>query len=72
MCESAGDLELFTTEELIGEILRRNTFQGIIVQAEGSCKSQAWRGAKNFKVHWNDNLKRHEAGNILERVSHAL
>jgi hypothetical protein len=74
MCEedTVGDLELYSTEDLIEEIIRRKTFQGVIVHAEGDCKNHAWRGVKDFKVHWNNNLKRHEAGNILERMSHAL
>jgi hypothetical protein len=72
MGEIVGDLELFTTEELINEIIKRKTFQGVIVHAEGDFKNHAWRGAKNFKVHWNNNLERREAGNILERMSHAL
>jgi hypothetical protein len=70
--DGENDLELYTTEELINEIINRTTFQGVIVHAEGDCKTNDWRGARNFKVHWNNNLERHEAGTILEKMSHAL
>lgn len=72
MNDEVNDLELFTTTELIEEIIRRKTFQGVIVHAEGDCKNQNWRGVRDFQVHWNDNLGRREAGDILERMSHAL
>lgn len=72
MNDTIGDLELYSTEELIAEIVERQTFQGVIVHAEGDCKNHAWRGAKNFKAHWNNNLERQEAIKILEQMSHAL
>lgn len=70
--EFVEELELYTTEQLINEIIRRKTFQGVIVHAEGDFKDRPWRGVKDFKVHWNDNLKKKEACEILSGMSHAL
>lgn len=66
------ELEFYTTEQLITEIIRRKTFQGVIIHAEGDFKDIPWHGIKNFNVHWNNNLEKKEACEILERMSHVL
>jgi hypothetical protein len=72
MYEEINDLEFYSIEELINEIIKRKTFQGIIIHTEGDCKENKWRGIKDFKVHWNNNLQKHEASQILENMSHVL
>ena len=64
-----GDLELFSTEELIDEVMRRTTFQGIIVHARDGAKSRYWDGERVFRVRINENLDREEAGRLLDVVS---
>jgi hypothetical protein len=64
-----GDLELFSTEDLIEELLRRTTFQGVVVHAEGEAKSRHWNGERVFRVRLNDNLGVEEAGRLLDVVS---
>jgi hypothetical protein len=64
-----NDLELYTTEELVKEILNRHTFQGVIIHAERDCKNRKWDGERYFKLHWNTNLEKTEIPNLLERVA---
>ncbi len=67
-----GDLELFTTEELINELMRRTTFQGVVVHARDGAKSRYWDGERVFRVRINENLNREETGRLLEVVSQRI
>ena len=40
----AGELEFFATQDLINELLRRTTFQGVVVHAVEGAKSRHWNG----------------------------
>jgi len=48
---NAGELELFSTQDLINELLRRTTFQGVIVHAALGAKNRHWVGEHLFAVH---------------------
>ena len=61
-------LELYTTRELVDELLRRKTFLGVIVHSEEELK-RAWQGERMFKVRFNDNLNAGEACRLLGRVA---
>jgi hypothetical protein len=61
-------LELYTTRELIDELIRRQTFLGVVVHAEDDLKG-AWTGEKTFQVHFNSNLDAAQAGRLLDVVS---
>jgi len=63
-----ADLELFSTGELIEELLRRTTFQGVVVHSHEEIKNRAWRGERIFSVRYNSNLDLEEAGRLLEVV----
>jgi len=67
-----GDLELCSTQELIEELLRRTTFQGVIVHAREQAKSPHWSGERIFSVRTNENLGTEEAGRLLDVVSQYL
>ena len=67
-----GDLELFRTQDLIDELLRRTTFQGVIVHSRDEAKSRDWRGERIFQVRLNVNLVPEEAGRLLDVVSRYL
>ena len=43
---NAGELELFTTQDLIDELLRRTTFQGVVIHAVEGAKSRHWNGER--------------------------
>ena len=66
---NAGQLELFDTQDLIDELLRRTTFQGVIVHAIDGAKNRHWAGERLFAVHHNANLDTEEAGRLLDVVS---
>lgn len=66
------ELELFATEELIDELLRRATFQGVVVHSREEARSQDWEGERMFSVRFNGNLKAEEVGRLLEVVSRHL
>lgn len=67
-----GDLELLATQDLINELLRRTTFQGVIVHALDGVKDRHWDGERRFAVCHNTNLEIEEAGRLLDVVSHYI
>jgi hypothetical protein len=69
---TAGELELFSTAELIDELLRRTTFQGVVVHAQDGAKSRDWSGERIFSVRFNANLGTEEVGRLLDVVSQHL
>jgi hypothetical protein len=64
-----SELELCTTRELIDELMRRQTFLGVVVHSEQELKSPQWTGERIFTVHVNSNLKPEEAGRLLDVVA---
>jgi hypothetical protein len=66
------DVELFRTDELIDELLRRSTFQGVIIHSRDEAKSRHWTGERIFNVRHNANLGTEEAGRLLDVVSQYL
>jgi len=67
-----GELSIFTTQELIDELLRRSTFLGVVVHAEQEQRHAGWRGDKVFKVRFNDNLEAGQVGRLLEVVANHI
>jgi hypothetical protein len=64
----AFPLELYSTQELVEELMRRKTFLGVIVHSEAELKG-AWQGERTFKVHFNSNLDAAQAGRLLDVVA---
>lgn len=67
-----GDLELVGTQDLIDELLRRTSFQGIIVHAPDGGKSPNWVGERVFRVRFNSNLGAEQASRLLDVVSQRM
>jgi hypothetical protein len=65
----SSDLAFFTNEELIAELMRRNTFLGVVVQSETDWKHEQWGDERTFRVHFNGNLVTEEASRLLNRVA---
>jgi hypothetical protein len=63
------DLELYTTAELVEELLRRKTFLGVVVHSEEEFKSDSWEGQRIFKVHYNSNLDAGQACRLLAAIT---
>ncbi len=62
-------LELRSTTELVEELLRRSTFQGVIIHSYDEAKSRDWSGERIFRVRHNSNLDTDEVGRLLDIVS---
>lgn len=63
------DLALFTSQELIDELMRRKTFLGVIVHSEQEAKSDVWPDERIFKVRFNENLDRERTSRLLAVVA---
>jgi len=64
-----SDLELFTSQELIAELLRRETFLGVVVHSQDEWRNQQWGEERMFKVSFNDNLSAPKVARLLDAVS---
>ncbi len=60
------DLELYTSEELIQELLNRTTFVGVLIRSETEAKSAT--GHKCFRVDGSTNLNPEQVLNILDQL----
>jgi len=65
----SADLELFSTAELIEELLQRTTFQGVIIHSRDEAKSLEWSGERIFRVRHNANFDTEKVGRLLDVVS---
>jgi len=65
-------MELFGTRELIDELMRRTTFQGVIIHSLEEAKWREWDGERTFCVRTNENFSPEEAGRLLDVVSQYL
>jgi len=65
MCDERrnSDLELYTSEELIQELLFRTTFVGVIIRSEKEAKGVS--GHRNFRVDSSPNLNYDQTLTIL-------
>jgi len=68
---NSDELCLYTSEELVNELLRRQTFMGVLVHGEQDWKGR-WDGTRNFKVCFNGNLDREEVCRLLGVVTEHL
>lgn len=67
-----ADLELFTTKQLVDELMRRKTFLGVVVHSETEYKREVWGQNRIFQVHFNDNLTSETAGRLLDTIAESL
>lgn len=68
MNSAPGELELYGTDELVDEIVRRSTFQGIVIYAKDGVRSRDWAGERIFSIRLNENLEAEEAGRLLDVI----
>jgi hypothetical protein len=64
-----NELDFFTTQQLIAELMRRPTFMGVIVHSAEESKGQQQPVEQVFKVHFNENLDVHCASRLLDSVA---
>lgn len=67
-----NELELYSTKELINELLRRTTFQGVIIHSRDEARNADWENERVFNVCLNANLDIEKAGRLLGVVSNHL
>jgi len=65
------DLAFCTSDELIRELVARNTFYGCIIQSAEDHKHDQW-DERTFRVHFNQNLDRECTGRLLDRIAEHL
>lgn len=65
----SGELELYSTQHLIDELLRRTTFQGVVVHALEETREADWQGERMFTMRHSESLNTEEAGRLLDIVS---
>jgi hypothetical protein len=65
----SSDLAFYTTDELIAELMNRQTFLGVVVNSKDQWKGGPWGEERTFEVHLNGNLATAEASRLLSRVS---
>ncbi|WP_422928530.1 hypothetical protein [Singulisphaera sp. PoT] len=63
------ELALYTSQELIDELMRRKTFLGIVVHSEQEAKTDEWPEERIFRVRYNRNLEQEQVGRLLGVVS---
>lgn len=64
-----SDLAFYTAQELIEELMRRQTFCGVVVHSADEQKRDLWGDERMFKVHFNQNLDTCRAARLLDTVS---
>jgi len=65
----SSDLAFYTTQELISELMHRQTFCGIVVHSAEDHKQDNWADERIFKVHFNHNLDVGRATRLLDTVA---
>jgi len=69
--ETQNDLSFVTSQELVDELMRRKTFLGVVIHAEGDVRGP-WVGERNFRVHFNGAMQPAEAGRLLATLADSL
>jgi len=67
-----SELTFASTQELVDELLRRNTFLGVVIQSEKEYRGENWGEERVFRVHFNSNLDGEETGRLLDAVAERM
>lgn len=63
-----SELALFSSQELVDELMRRKTFLGVIVHSEQEWKDENWGDERTIRVHYS-NLETPVATRLLGIVA---
>jgi hypothetical protein len=63
------ELAFCTTQELIAELMGRQTFYGIVVHSADDHRQEKWPDERLFKVHFNQNLDSGRASRLLDTIA---
>jgi hypothetical protein len=64
-----SELDFYTTQELIAELMSRQTFCGVVVHSADDHRRDTWVDERVFKVHFNKNLDSAAASRLLDSVA---
>jgi hypothetical protein len=67
-----SDLELYSSRELVDELVRRQSFLGVIIHAAEETRGKGWEGNKNFQVRFNENLDAESVSRLLNVVAEGI
>jgi hypothetical protein len=68
----ANELAFYSSTELVDELLRRQSFLGVVVHAVGETRGGGWKGNKDFQVRFNDNLDAGSVRRLLNVVAEGI
>jgi hypothetical protein len=68
----ATELAFVPSRELVDELVRRQSFLGVIVHAVEETRGQGWAGSKNFQVRFNENLDAESVSRLLNIVAEGI
>jgi hypothetical protein len=66
---STDDLALYTTRQLIDELMNRQTFMGVVVHSRDDAKTAHWDGERVFNVRYSPNFGADQTRRLLEVVA---
>jgi hypothetical protein len=66
------DLAFISSRELVDELMRRQSFLGVIVHAVEESRGNGWNGNKNFQVRFNENLDAEGVSRLLNIVAEGI
>ena len=67
-----NELAFYSSAELVDELLRRQSFLGVVVCAVGETRGRGWKGNKDFQVRFNDNLDAGSVRRLLNVVAEGI
>lgn len=66
------ELEFYATEELLEEVLRRSSFQGVVVHSRDVAGNHDEPEERTFSVRFNHNFETEDVSRLLDVVSRRL
>ncbi len=69
---ASTDLAFVSSAELIEELLRRQSFLGVVVHAVGETRGDDWSGNRDFQVRFNENLDAETVSRLLNAVADGI
>jgi hypothetical protein len=68
----SSELAFASSRELVDELIRRQSFLGVIIHAVQETRGQEWSGNKDFQVRFNENLDAETVSRLLNIVADGI
>jgi len=66
------ELELYATEDLLEEVLRRSSFRGVVIHSRDAVGNHDEPEERTFSVRFNHNFETEDVRRLLDVVSRRL